>query len=116
MKKAQAVMEFLMTYGCAILVVLIAICALIYFIDPSEMSDYNKCECLDFDLHYESYSKIELGNYTYKICYNDAELKTISFDEYNLVHKTYTKTKYFLLRCSGISQELISNYTDKIYS
>ena len=30
-KKSQAAMEFLMTYGWAILVVLVAICALAYF-------------------------------------------------------------------------------------
>lgn len=36
-KKGQAAMEFLMTYGWAILVVLIAIGALMYFIKPSEM-------------------------------------------------------------------------------
>jgi len=36
-KKGQAAMEFLMTYGWAILVVLIAIGALMYFIKPTEM-------------------------------------------------------------------------------
>ncbi len=36
-RKAQAAMEFLMTYGWAILVVLIAIGALMYFIKPTEM-------------------------------------------------------------------------------
>ncbi|MFH1641420.1 MAG: hypothetical protein ABIC04_00815 [Nanoarchaeota archaeon] len=37
MKKAQAAMEFLMTYGWAILVVLIAIGALMYFIKPTDI-------------------------------------------------------------------------------
>ncbi len=37
MKKAQAAMEFLMTYGWAILIVLIAIGALMFYIKPSEI-------------------------------------------------------------------------------
>ncbi len=40
MKKGQGAMEFLMTYGWAILVVLVAIGALFYFYNPiSEMVD-----------------------------------------------------------------------------
>ena len=37
MKKGQAAMEFLMTYGWAILIVLIAIGALMYFIKPTDI-------------------------------------------------------------------------------
>jgi len=37
MKKAQAAMEFLMTYGWAILIVLIAIGALMFYIKPSDI-------------------------------------------------------------------------------
>jgi len=41
MKKAQAAMEFLMTYGWAILVVLIAIGALVYFVKPQQILGQN---------------------------------------------------------------------------
>ena len=46
MKKSQAAMEFLMTYGWAILVVLVAIAALAYFgvLDPNKfVGEAGKC-------------------------------------------------------------------------
>lgn len=54
-KKSQAAMEFLMTYGWAVLVVLIAISALAYFgvLDPSKWLASSQCQlvtgldCLD---------------------------------------------------------------------
>lgn len=44
-KKAQKAMEFLMTYGWAILVVVIALAMLIYFVKPSDMiPESTNCE------------------------------------------------------------------------
>jgi len=46
MKKSQAAMEFLMTYGWAILVVLVAIGALAYFRRPSSEPSEEEMERL----------------------------------------------------------------------
>src|SRR4030042_256568 len=63
MKKSQAAMEFLMTYGWAILVVLVAISALAYFgvLDSKHMWRYlpKMCQlpaeihCGDFEMYYD---------------------------------------------------------------
>src|SRR3990167_6447424 len=73
--KGQAVLEFLMTYGWAILVVIIAISALIFFQVPQKLIENKQCEqnpenCLCFeyeggisaeDNHYDPFLKDPRG-------------------------------------------------------
>ena len=63
-KKAQAAMEFLMTYGWAILVVLIAIGALTYLVDFKSLIG-NRCQ-LTAPLYCKSY-KADVGSATLMI-------------------------------------------------
>jgi len=75
MKKGQALMEFLMTYGWAILVVLVAIGALAYFgvLNPERFlpkTEFTKEEC---------YEKIcnSINNQDYDIAYTYLDYKLI---------------------------------------
>jgi hypothetical protein len=65
-KKAQAAMEFLMTYGWAILLVLAAIAMLVYFFKPQDLAAHkclisNKIMCGDYALTSNSL-QIQLTN------------------------------------------------------
>ena len=79
-KKGQAAMEFLMTYGWAILAAIIAIAVLAYFgvFNPGRYASEYKCLaekfCEDYDLEYSNYQtdsnvwcKLKMGNKKYQI-------------------------------------------------
>ncbi len=82
-KKAQAAMEFLMTYGWAILVVLIAIGALTYLVDFGNLVG-NRCQ-LTAPLYCQSY-KAEAGSVTLLI--KNGLTEQISVNSINLVDET----------------------------
>lgn len=65
-KRGQAAMEYLMTYGWSILIVLIAVAALFYFgvLDPEQFKTKPECDCITYE------ESIEL-NYTKAFCKGD---------------------------------------------
>ncbi len=103
MKKGQVAMEFLMTYGWAIMVVLVAIGLLAYFsvLSPDKFMpqlEY-KCGCYDVDMLFSA-SIIE-DNITYYECYNVT--KYLNFETQSIEFKSITKLFY----CDKDINELI---------
>lgn len=109
-KKAQAAMEFLMTYGWAILVVLIAIGALTYLVDFKSLIG-NRCQ-LTAPLYCKSY-KADAGKAT--LLLRNGLTESITVKSIELVDKTCTDTTFttatiaasgettFEVDCAGIT-------------
>jgi len=109
-KKAQAAMEFLMTYGWAILVVLIAIGALTYLVDFKSLVG-NRCQ-LTAPLYCKSY-KADVGSVTLLI--RNALPEQITVNSIELVDEGCTDTIFttatigssaeetFVVDCAGVT-------------
>lgn len=100
MKKAQAAIEFLMTYGWAILVILIAIGSLIYFGVPvSSNFISNKCSCNY--ANYEGWLTVDVDNITYYECYNVT--KSLNFETQKIEFESISKLFY----CNDSNKQLV---------
>ncbi len=100
MKKGQAAMEFLMTYGWAILVVIIAIGSLWYFgaLNPSTFLP-NQCGCEYVNM--TAWNKIIENNISYIECVSGESY--LDFEE----KKIKINTTYRLFYCNDDINELI---------
>jgi hypothetical protein len=94
-KKGQETMEFLMTYGWAILIVLIAIGALIYFGAFDKLGEANVCTCSQIQMNHIAQEKIN-GIYVY-------ECKNLTYHVEN--HHLVTETG--LYRCIDAEMRVI---------
>ncbi len=90
-KKGQAALKFFLTYGWAILVVLIAVGTLWYF-TPLNTSSFipNKCGCSYID--YQGWEKIDVNNITYYECYNVT--KSLNFETQKIEFESVSKLFY----------------------
>lgn len=97
-KKSQAAMEFLMMYGWAILIVLIALGALWYFgvlnpdyfgvLNPDYIPNYCSCNYVN----YEGWNTVNIDNITYYECYNVT--KSLNFETQKIDFESTSKLFY----------------------
>ena len=98
-KKAQQAIEFLMTYGWAVLVVLIAVGALAYFINPKELI-CNGCHCRNVNQTHISNDFIE--GQEYYLC---ANLINVTIDKtWNIIKE---EKNLYLYKCVNDTLEFI---------
>ena len=93
-------MEFIMTYGWAILVVLIAVGGLAYFGVLNFNNNPLKCRCSDVDMYHSQ--SIKSNNLTYVECRNMGE-KYIDYDNERIMFNETFKIFY----CDTEIKELV---------
>ncbi len=126
-KRSQAAMEFLMTYGWAILVVLAAIGALAYFgvMSPSKflpesctLQTTSGLSCLDFKITTESVHLLVINSGGRDLLINNMSYGTYCVEDFGIELPDGTSDTFVLTNCSfGVSNQkvkadLVVSYTD----
>ena len=105
--KGQAVMEFLLTYGWVLVVLVFAFSALVYslvyfgVLSPDMYMFRPSCYCSEFDLDHETDFTLESGKYF--VC-SETDYIELRREDFPLIEKEST---IYLFNCTNHTLELI---------